>query len=61
MESLEIENIDQIEKSLKRMYVGYVSSELADIDESHERMQMADDYNKLLSILAELRKEKAPK
>ena len=50
-------NIEQIEKSLKKMYLCYVNSELSDDAERVERVQIAEDYNNLLQILADLRKE----
>ena len=51
------EKIDQIQKSLMTMYRGNVSSELSDDATRWERTQVAEDYNNLLQILADLRKE----
>lgn len=50
-------NTEQIEQSLKKMYLGYVNSELSDDATRIEPTQVAEDYNSLLQILADLRKE----
>lgn len=51
------EKINQIRKSLMIMYQGYVNSELSDDATRLERTQVAKEYNSLLQILADLRKE----
>lgn len=54
---LTIQQMDQIQKSLSKMYKGYVNSKFSDNATRLERTQVAEDYHNSLQILADLRQK----